>query len=76
MNENSENLLVEQPTIALFSELGYKTVNAFQERYKLGPKSMLGRETTEEVVLVRELSKALQRLNPTLPAKALQLSSD
>lgn len=76
MNENSENLLIEQPAIVLFAELGYKTVNAFQERYRLGPKSMLGRETTEEVVLVRELRKALQRLNPTLPAKALQLAID
>jgi len=75
MNENSENLLVEQPTIALFNELGYKTVNAFKGRSQVEPKSMLGRETAEEVVLVRELLKALQRLNPTLPLKALQLAS-
>ncbi len=76
VNENSENLLVEQPTIALFNELGYKTVNAFKGRSQVEPKSMLGRETAEEVVLVRELLKALRRLNPTLPPKALQLASD
>ncbi len=76
MNENSENLLIEQPAIALFQELGYKTVNAFGERYKLGPKSLLGRETLEEVVLVRDLRKALQRLNPTLPPVALRLAID
>ena len=76
MNENSENLLIEQPTIALFAELGYKTVNAFQEKYRLGPKSLLGRETLDEVVLVRDLRKALQRLNPTLPPDALRLALD
>ncbi len=74
MNENSENLLVEQPAIALFGELGYKTLNAYRERERLGPNSMLGRETTTEVVLVRELRKALQRLNPGLPAEAIGLA--
>lgn len=75
-NENSENLLIEQPTIALFGELGYRTLNASSERNRLGPKSMLGRETLEEVVLERELAKALQRLNPTLSQEALRLAND
>ena len=75
-NEQSEDLLVEQPAIALFAELGYTTVNAFRERNRLGPRSMLGRETLHEVVLTRELRAALRRLNPTLPDVALALALD
>ncbi len=47
----SEDTLVEQPAIALFVELGYETANCFYE--KVGTSdSTLGRETTEQVVLV------------------------
>jgi type I restriction enzyme R subunit len=71
MNENSEARLVEQPTIELFAELGYETVNAYKE---IDGVNILGRETTSEVVLVARLRAALQRLNPALPAEAIKLA--
>jgi type I restriction enzyme R subunit len=67
-NDYSEDTLVEQPAIALFSELGYDTANCFYE--KVGTSdSTLGRETTEEVVLVPKLRAALKKLNPDLAGK-------
>ena len=69
----SEDTLVEQPAIALFSELGYDTANCFYE--KVGTSdSTLGRETTEEVVLVPKLRSALQKLNPDLDSEAINLA--
>ena len=66
----SEDTLVEQPAIALFSELGYDTANCFYE--KVGTSdSTLGRETTEQVVLVPKLRSALQKLNPDLDSEAV-----
>ena len=70
MYEYSEDALVEQPTIKLFAELGYETLNCFYE--KVGEDSMLGRQTTEEVVLVPRLREALCRLNPNLPDEVIQ----
>ena len=72
-NDYSEDTLVEQPAIALFSELGYDTANCFYE--KVGTSdSTLGRETTEEVVLVPKLRSALQKLNPDLDSEAINLA--
>lgn len=69
----SEDTLVEQPAIALFSQLGYDTANCFYE--KVGTSdSTLGRETTEEVVLVPKLRSALKRLNPDLGSEAINLA--
>src|SRR6266568_4882293 len=72
MYEYSEDILVEQPTIDLFAALGYETANTFHE--KLGKNGTLGRETDNEVVLVRRLRVALQRLNPDLPNEAIELA--
>jgi|688.fasta_scaffold05620_13 hypothetical protein len=47
----SENTLVEQPTNALFGDLGYSTTNA-----------TLGRETKADVVLVPKLKAALKKV--------------
>ncbi|GAA5509517.1 type I restriction endonuclease subunit R [Novipirellula caenicola] len=69
----SEDTLVEQPAIALFSELGYETANCFYEKVGAS-ESTLGRETTEEVVLVPKLRSALQKLNPDLDSEALNLA--
>ncbi len=72
-SDYSEDTLVEQPAIALFSELGYETANCFYE--KVGTRdSWLGRETTEEVVLVPKLRSALQKLNPDLKSEAINLA--
>ena len=40
MYEYSEDILVEQPTIDLFADLGYETANTFHE--KLGKKWHIG----------------------------------
>src|SRR2546430_6550074 len=72
MYEYSEDILIEQPTIDLFAKLGYETANTFHE--KLGKNGTLGRETYAEVVLVRRLRAALQRLNPDLPHEAIELA--
>jgi type I restriction enzyme R subunit len=69
----SENTLVEQPAIALFSDLGYATANCFYE--KVGTtNSTLGRETTADVVLVPKLWAAVQKLNPDVVADAIRLA--
>ena len=52
----SEDTLVEQPAIALFSELGYETANCFYEKVG-GSSSTLGRETTEEGHSAAEAAK-------------------
>ena len=71
----SEDALVEQPTIALFCQLGYETANCFYE--KVGSRgSTLGRETTEQVILFAKLRSALVKLNPDLDSTAIDLSID
>lgn len=60
-DDYSEDALIEQPAIELFGKLGYETKNCFYE--KCGEGSTLGRQTTNEVVLVPRLRKALQELN-------------
>ncbi|TWT74059.1 type I restriction endonuclease subunit R [Allorhodopirellula solitaria] len=69
----SEDTLVEQPVIALFSELGYDTANCFYEKVGVSD-STLGRDTTEEVVLVPKLRSALKKLNPDLDSEAINLA--
>ena len=69
----SEDALVEQPTIELFSELEYETANCFYE--KIGTSgSTLGRETTAEVILLPKLRSALWKLNPDLDSDAISLA--
>jgi type I restriction enzyme R subunit len=65
----SEDALVEQPAISLFSELEWETINGFHEFDQAGV-SPLGREAKSEVVLAARLRRALERLNPDLPAQA------
>lgn len=68
---NSEDRLVQQ-TFAEHLEgmLGWETVYAYKAE-TFGPDGTLGRKDTREVVLTRDLHAALVRLNPGLPAKAL-----
>ena len=72
MNDYSEDSLVEQPAIELFSELGWQTANCFYEKF--GENGTLGRDTTSDVVLVPRLCAALMRLNPDLPSEAIELA--
>lgn len=69
----SEDALVEQPAIALFAELGYETANCWHETVGTSG-STLGRETTEDVVLVPKLRSALQKLNPQLDSEPIDLA--
>ena len=71
----SENTLVEQPAIALFSKLGYTTANCFYEKFGT-TNSTLGRETTADVVLVPKLKAAIKKLNPDVADDAIQLAVD
>ena len=68
---NSEDRLV-QATFAehLEQELGWESVYAWNEE-TFGPRSTLGRADTKEAVLIRDLHGALTRLNPELPASAI-----
>ena len=55
----TEDQLVEQPAIGLFTELEWQTVSALEETF--GGGGTLGRETKGEVVLVPRLRAALER---------------
>jgi len=76
----TEDALVEQPTIALFEKLGWETANCYNENfgsYSSGSGNgniTLGRQTSNEVILVPRLRAALERLNPDLPKEAIDLA--
>src|SRR5215213_4227213 len=72
MSSYSEDALVEQPAIALFSDLGWERANCWGEKF--GDNGTLGRETPTEVVLVSRLRPALIKLNPDLPKVAIDLA--
>jgi type I restriction enzyme R subunit len=65
----SEDALVEQPAIQLFRTLGWEVGDPFDTIW--GPRGSLARESDHEVVLLARLRRALERLNPGLPADAL-----
>ncbi len=64
---NSEDRLVQQ-TFAdyLHDRLGWETAYAHNAE-TFGPEGMLGRASVREVVLLRDLRAAVERLNPSLP---------
>src|SRR5690348_5326458 len=67
MNTYTEDALIEQPAITLFQQLGWEYLNCYHERFgdPLDPiRSTLGRETSQEVVLVRSVRRAISGLNP------------
>lgn len=70
----TEDQLVEQPAIGLFADLGWQTVSAMEETF--GANGTLGRETKGEVVLTVRLREALVRLNPAMPAEAINNAID
>ena len=69
---NSEDRLV-QKTFAdhLHDVLGWESVYAWNDE-TFGPDGTLGRADTREVVLTRDLRAAVARLNPQLPAAAVE----
>ena len=68
---NGEDRLVQE-TFAnhLERELGWESIYAWN-RESFGPDGALGRADTKEAVLTRDLRAALERLNPDLPASAV-----
>src|SRR5579871_1364079 len=75
-NINSEDRLV-QKTFAdhLEKVLGWESVYAWNDEI-FGPTGTLGRNNTRDVVLVRDLRVAIERLNPELPAAAVDEAID
>lgn len=73
-NPDSEDAAVEQPTIALFAELGWETLNCYHENF--GPLSLLGRETMAGVVLPTRLRAAIEHLNPGVSPHAIEVAFD
>ena len=69
---NGEDQLV-QKTFAdhLEQVLGWDSVYAWNQE-TFGPNGTLGRADTREAVLTRDLRAALERLNPDLPASAIE----
>ena len=51
-------------------ELGWESIYAWNKE-TFGPDGTLGRTDTKEAVLTRDLRAALKRLNPNLPASAI-----
>ncbi len=72
VSDYTENSLVEQPAIELFSSLGWDTANCFYETF--GPQGTLGRDTPYDVVLESKLRAALRRLNPGLADEAINFA--
>lgn len=68
-HDYGEDAAVEQPAIQLFGDLGWETVNLYHE-WASG-KSTEGRESEKQVVMEGRLRTALERLNPELPATAI-----
>ena len=64
--DTEDNL--EAEVMQTFVDLGYETVNAFNEVF--GKEGTLGRDNRQETVLVRYLREALEYFNPHLPNAA------
>src|SRR5580658_10296813 len=69
---DSEDAGIEKPTIALFAELGWDTLNCYRETF--GPSSPLGRETMADVVLPHRLNAAIEKLNPGVSPNAIEIA--
>ena len=66
---NEEQL--EQTALDLLEELGWETVDAFDESF--GGQGTLGRDSFTEPVLGHRLLSSLRILNPDIPDETLSL---
>jgi type I restriction enzyme R subunit len=73
MSLYSENNLIEQPAIELFTSLKWEFLNCYEEFNHVGG-SPLGRETKSDVVLVERLRDALVHLNPDVQEEAIHFA--
>jgi type I restriction enzyme R subunit len=72
MSSLTEDTLVQETTAEYFrGVLGWESLYAFNEEV-LGPGGTLGRRSENDIVLERYLRRALERLNPDLPAGAYE----
>ncbi len=71
MNLNSEDATTEKPALELLTKLGWEVFDAFAETDGALPE-LSGRERLDEVVLVKYLLPALEKLNPSAPREALE----
>ena len=68
---NSEDRLVQEPFAEHLEQvLGWESIYAWNQE-TFGPNGTLGRADAKEAVLTRDLRAALERLNPDLPASAV-----
>ncbi|MDZ7694016.1 MAG: type I restriction endonuclease subunit R [Balneolaceae bacterium] len=68
MSKYSEDIQVERPAIDLFDELGWETINAYEEVLATDEdEGTLGRQTRDEVVLRPRLRAKLEAFNPDVP---------
>jgi type I restriction enzyme R subunit len=79
----TEDALVEQPAIQLFSDLGWETITCWKEVFgSVDDESLLnnplffGRETRNDVVLFARLKAALLKLNPDVNRLIIQEAID
>lgn len=70
----TELALVEGATMEVLDALGWPAVSAVDE--SLGPGGTLGRDSERDVVLLPRLRSGLEKLNPGVPAAAVQLATD
>lgn len=68
----TEDELIEQPAINLFSDIGWQTLDCYSEVF--GEEGTLGRDNRSEVILVRELREALIKINPTCTENEINLA--
>jgi type I restriction enzyme, R subunit len=71
----SEDQSVQKPAAELLASMGWGSVVAFNDE-DFGPHSLLGRSNKTEWVLRRHLRAALVRLNPGVPALAVDHAMD
>lgn len=70
MSIYTEETLVQRTTAECFEKkLGWESIYAHNEE-DFGPDSLLGRSSDRDVVLIRHLRTALEKLNPDLPQDA------
>src|SRR6266566_1117369 len=71
LGPDSESTL-EANAISLYESLGWEAEDCYHETF--GSTSLLGRETSEQVVLERRLRAALAKLNPDITPLAVDLA--
>ena len=74
----SEQALVEKPTLAFLSQLGYEVIDAYTEQFGADhvASGAPGRDDRSQVVLHHRLRPKLAELNPELPSQAIQQAVD